>query len=188
MKLMMTRAIVLLGGLVFLAILAIAVTVPTEAFSVQTELDSEAYIPFFLEGLSNEETAPHFVSEDTAGNIFNSDDLVGKAYYIKFWSPECEYCRAELPAVTALYETLKDDYVFITVVSGLPANEVKKFVDENALPFMVLVDENTAIKDKFSVKAIPYGYYVNDQGLIEKSVIGAQTCSSEESDSCIIGE
>lgn len=170
----------------------ILTVVPSDAFVLQTELNEDMYVPFFLEGLQEGDSLPHFTATDLDGNTYNTRDFNGQPMLIKFWSPRCPYCRGEIPAVRALYQDLQDEYIFISIVSGVPAHEVQSFVAEQNIPYPVLLDEDEKLRDLLNVKAIPFTYYIDDNAKIENIVIGASnggsTCASStqssDSDEC----
>lgn len=181
-----TVGILGLGLIAFVVGVVILVAVPTDAFTLQTEYGDNMYVPFFLEGLQQGDRLPSFEATDLNGNRYNTSDLGEKRLVVKFWSPRCTYCRGEIPSVRRQYQELGDDVVFLTIVSGVPTSEVQGFVEEQEIPYPVIVDEDAELRDLMDIKAIPLTYFVDGDGKITDVIIGAidagGSCSSSETD------
>lgn len=72
---------------------------------------------------SPNETTTSFDFEDEKGNVLNTASLKGKVVFINFWASWCPPCRAEFPAIEALYDKFKDN----PNVYFLTLNEDKNF-------------------------------------------------------------
>jgi peroxiredoxin len=124
-------------------------------------------------GVAQGEPAPDFTAQDLDGKLVRLSDLRGQPVMLTFWSPDCFACREELPALQAIADDPSADVVLLTVVSHLPAAEVRAFVQEQKLTFRVIVDEAGTIPSLYQVKGIPFTYFIGAGGRIERAVIGA---------------
>jgi thiol-disulfide isomerase/thioredoxin len=92
---------------------------------------------------------------------------------LTFWSPECFACREELPTLQAIATDPASDVVLLTVVSHLPAEDVRKFMRDQGLTFRVIVDEKATIPARYQVTGIPFTYFIRPEGTVDRAVIGA---------------
>ena len=135
----------------------------------------------FLTGLPAGETAPLFRGTTLAGEAIDLAAYRGQPVMLTFWSPECFACREELPAIQALSVDPNNAMQLVTVVSHIPAAEVRKFVAEAGLTFPIIVDEAGTIAKSYAVSGIPFTYFIGPHGLIDQAVIGAGNAGALES-------
>ena len=135
----------------------------------------------FLTGLLAGETAPLFRGTTLAGEAIDLAAYRGQPVMLTFWSPECFACREELPAIQALSVDPNNAMQLVTVVSHIPAAEVRKFVAEAGLTFPIIVDEAGTIAKSYAVSGIPFTYFIGPHGLIDQAVIGAGNAGALES-------
>jgi len=124
-------------------------------------------------GLDAGQPAPDFHSQDLNGNPIHLADYAGKPVMLTFWSPDCSACREELPTLQAIANDANADVTLLTVVSKMSADEVQQFVTEAGLTFPVIIDETGAIATDYEIKGVPVSYFINPDGAIDHSTIGA---------------
>lgn len=56
---------------------------------------------------------------NTEGQTFSTENLKGQVVFVNFWASWCPPCRAEMPSINSLYNTLKDDPDFVFVFINL---------------------------------------------------------------------
>jgi peroxiredoxin len=128
-----------------------------------------------LKGLPNLSAAPRFSLTDANGKEHKLSDYADKHVILKFWSPECKACLSELESVQESYRRISQngDTVFLTVVSGLPREQVILFISQHAIEYPVLIDETSVSTDVFEVDALPFTYIIDGRGTILSKHVGS---------------
>ena len=124
-------------------------------------------------GVDAGQPAPSFSGHDINDQPIALADYAGKPVMLTFWSPDCSACRQELPTLQSLATDASADVTLLTVVSQLPAAEVQQFMQEAGLTFPVLVDESGDIATDYEITGVPISYFINPNGQIDHSIIGA---------------
>lgn len=115
--------------------------------------DMSQYVP----GLEAGTEAPDFEAPDVLGNLVKLSDYRGKYVVLDFWASWCKDCRAEMPAVKALYEKYASDNVAFLGVSF--DTELQKMIDysvEAEIPWMCVCNQ---IKMKENPISVDYGLH-----------------------------
>lgn len=104
-----------------------------------------------------------FVNE--AGEIINTDDLIGKVVFINFWATWCGPCVAEMPSIQVLYDKFKDNpnVVFLLVEVDNNIQGAKEFVAKQKLSLPILYP-NGNIPTAWLDGAIPSTVILNKKG------------------------
>jgi len=125
--------------------------------------------------------APDFVLKDTKGDTWRLSDLRGKVVFINFWATWCPPCRAEMPFMQKLYQTLPGDrFQMVTILSNDKKEVAEKFVEYIGFTAPVLLDpENKAYK-AYGLTGVPETYIVDKQGILREAVIGPMRWDSPE--------
>ena len=124
-------------------------------------------------GLDAGQPAPSFSGHDLNGNPMSLEEYKGKPVMLTFWSPDCGACREELPTLQAIASNPDADVTLLTIVSKVPAAEVQQFMTEAGLTFPVLVNEAGDIAKAYEITGVPVSYFINPDGKIDHSMIGA---------------
>ncbi|RSD26037.1 peroxiredoxin family protein [Mesobacillus subterraneus] len=118
--------------------------------------------------------APAFTLKNLAGEEVNLKDYQGKKVMLNFWATWCPPCKAEMPAMEQFYQDYSKD-IEILAVNLDPQNDVSSFVKEYRLTFPILLDQNGAMQNTYSILSIPTTFIINEKGVIEKKHIGSMT-------------
>lgn len=117
--------------------------------------------------------APDFVLTTLQGEPFQLSELRGKGVILNFWGRWCQPCEAEMPTLEKVYQDYKDQG--ITVI-GLNIGEtdvaVKPFVERYDLHFPIVLDLKKEITQLYGIGPIPTTYFIDQQGIVKKIVIG----------------
>jgi thiol-disulfide isomerase/thioredoxin/sugar lactone lactonase YvrE len=82
-------------------------------------------------------------------------DLRGKAVFLNVWATWCGPCRAEMPNIEALYQSVKDEpNVAVVLASIEPAEKVRDFLKTNPHEAPIYVIEGDDVR-KLGVNAFP---------------------------------
>lgn len=128
------------------------------------ELPTDADLEF--PALPLQETDPYAWSvKDLDGNDIPMAQFRGKPLFINFWATWCPPCRAELPNIQRLYDTMKDQGVGFLMISKETPDIVKAFLKENGYTFpCYLVEEDPP--RPFRVGSIPTTMLLTPDGEI----------------------
>jgi len=119
--------------------------------------------------------APAFRASDLQGRSVDWHAFRERRVFLKFWSPTCPYCRAEIPAMRAAYRGRGQDMTFLTVVPRMPTGALTAFVRRQHIDYPVIADEGGAIARLYAIKALPFAYVIAPSGVVERTIVGVGT-------------
>lgn len=93
---------------------------------------------------------------------------------INFWALWCEPCRVELRVLKDLYKKFKDKGLTILGInqdSPKSVSKVRSYISSQKINFLVAIDPNSQLLQKFNGQSIPYSLLINEEGeIIYKNV------------------
>lgn len=114
-------------------------------------------------------TAPDFTLLDKNEIEHKLSDYRGKVIYLDFWATWCYPCLEKIPELRTLHE-MKNDQDFVLISVSLDYDDGKqlwlKYINENDMEWLQLLDTDGFIQQKYSVSFIPYVYLINKDGKI----------------------
>jgi thiol-disulfide isomerase/thioredoxin len=72
--------------------------------------------------------------------------MIGKVVLVNFWSPGCEGCEEEMPALSAIYQRFAEQGLVLAISNAETAN-IRAFFAKHPLPFPVLPDPDPGLWD-----------------------------------------
>lgn len=130
-------------------------------------------------GVEVGQPAPDFMLDTLDGSEVSLADYEGQPVLINFWASWCPPCRLEMPALVSAYETHKDKgfvilAIDLTFQDALP--DVEAFVKEFGMTFPVLLDyDGTVTNERYRLLGLPMSVFVNREGVVTRTHIGAMT-------------
>lgn len=125
------------------------------------------------------EIAKDFTVVNGMGNETSLSDNFGKPIVVNFWATWCGPCVSELPYFNNLYEKYKGQVTFMMVnmTDGYQETmeDVKKFMHENSYTFPVFYDTSYSASSAYSVSSIPMSLFIEADGTIENTHLGAMS-------------
>lgn len=102
---------------------------------------------------------PNFISKDTEGNDFNSQDFVGKKPLVIYFYPKDNTpgCTTQACSFRDQYEDFKDLGAEVIGISSDDVSSHKKFATQYKLPFILLSDSDKKIRKLFGVPSNMFG-------------------------------
>ena len=123
-----------------------------------------------------------FELESLQGGRVSLRSYQGRVVFLNFWATWCPPCRAEMPSMQALYESLGNrDFEIVAVDLQEEKADVERFVQENGLTFPVLLDTAGQVGGVYSVRNIPTTYLLDRQGNLVARWIGGRDWNDAES-------
>jgi len=126
--------------------------------------------------------APDFVLTDISGRQHKLSDYRGKDVMLIFWASWRSPCRAEIPDLIELRNTVGQDKLAMLAISYIsPINSlemIRDFVAENKINYTVLAAKSSDMPAPYNlVDSIPSSFFINPQGKIKLATIGLLTLS-----------
>ncbi|MGH2592125.1 MAG: TlpA disulfide reductase family protein, partial [Anaerolineae bacterium] len=109
------------------------------------------------------------------GKMVTLSELRGQAVLINLWASWCPPCRAEMPALDAVYRQYRNDgFVVLAVNTTYQDSEAdaRTFAQNLGLTFPILLDRDGATSRRYLLQALPTTYFVGRDGSIRDIVIG----------------
>ena len=97
----------------------------------------------------------------------------GKVVLLNFWATWCEPCKAEMPALQRLADSLQaQPFVLYSIDLQEDAPQVEAFQRQYGLRLHALLDENGDVVRAYGVRALPSTFVIDKQGVLRLKRIG----------------
>ena len=118
--------------------------------------------------------APNFVLRDVfSGQNISLKDFRGKIVLLDFWATWCAPCRKALSHLASIYKKYGDkDVIIISIDLGEKIEVVKNFAIENNITWIIVIDNDGSIAEKYNVKGIPTLFLIDRKGIIRYIHVG----------------
>ena len=118
------------------------------------------------------ELAPDFTGPSLNGSNVTLSEEVSKHFVtlLDFWAAWCRPCRVENPNLVRLYKSYKDSgFNIIGVSLDRTQEQWEQAVEDDNLPWTQISNLNfwnDPIARRYSIRAIPQSYLINNEGLV----------------------
>ncbi|MGM5470088.1 TlpA family protein disulfide reductase [Flavobacteriaceae bacterium LMO-SS05] len=112
-----------------------------------------------------------------SGEIYDFNEAKGRVVVINFWATWCPPCIAEMPSLEALYDSYKNEVVFLFVSNEDPKT-ISNFMTKNAYSFQYYLPKSSNPK-LFDVRGIPRTFIIDKKGQIVVDKTGAANWNSD---------
>ncbi len=102
--------------------------------------------------------------------------LRGKSVLVNFWATWCEPCRQELPLLSKLQASHRDNGLVVVGVNidrGSTAGDLKTFAERRKLSFQIWRDPEEQLAASFGVGTLPASFLIDKNGNVVWSKTGA---------------
>ncbi len=128
--------------------------------------------------------APGFNTRDINGKPIILENFANEPVVLRFFYPDCQYCRADTAIFNDYYKKFKDRGLHIIYLNTSPNSEdLRQFVDELHIKFPVIWDQKMEIANKYRVKMMPQAIVLNPDHKIIAAILGG--VSKEQLDSLL---
>ncbi len=126
--------------------------------------------------------APDFRLKDVDGNAVSLSEYRGKVVLLNFWATWCGPCRVEMPAMEALYRSMKSKGLEILAVSVDQEGSAVTgpFQKSMGLSFPILHDRDYQVGLIYGARTLPMTFAVDRNGTIRQVIFGARDWNSPE--------
>jgi thiol-disulfide isomerase/thioredoxin len=148
-------------------------------FEPETETKAEAEEPFDY----------NFSIKDLQGNEVDFNQFKGKVVFINLWATWCGPCRAEMPSIQALYDSVKKDnieFVMLSLDAPQSQHKISKYIDDKSFTFPIYVPGN-GLPEQLSVPSIPTTFVISKDGKIKTKKVGTARYNTRKFREYLIG-
>ena len=125
--------------------------------------------------LTQKPPAPDATFTTLDGRQVSTEDLRGKVVLINFWATSCSGCVKKMPDMIEAYRDYKDRgfEILAVAMSYDPPNHVANFVQDQKLPFPVVLDATGELARAFGgVQVTPTTFLIGKDGSILDQKLG----------------
>ena len=126
--------------------------------------------------------APSYDLPTLDGNQVRSSDLAGKVVVVNFWNSWCQPCLQEYPALVEFHRRHGGDpnFVMIGIVRDDTESAIRRYVDQEAVPYTVAFDPGGRAALDFGTRGQPETYAITPDGIIAGSKWGPSSVAELE--------
>ncbi len=120
--------------------------------------------------------APAFTLPSLTGGDLALADLAGRPVVLNFWASWCGPCRAEMPELQRLHDRLGEAGVAVVGVNqGESPETAAAYLQALGLSFPVALDQRTGVSQQYLVNSLPTTFFIDRDGVIRSTFIGAMS-------------
>lgn len=121
--------------------------------------------------------APDFTLTNLAGDTVSLADMRGRVVFLNFWATWCGPCRREMPAFDAFMAEQAElgdaGAIILAVNDGETPEQITAFFEEIGIAGIpVLLDRASAVRQRYSVFAMPTTYIIDANGVVRNVKFG----------------
>lgn len=129
--------------------------------------------------------APPFTANDLQGQAVALAGHAGKPVILRFFVPDCKYCRADTAVFNEYFSRYKEKGLGVIYINTDPKpGEVQKFVSDLGITFPVVLDPDRKIADQYRVQVVPQTIILDPAHKVIGAVLGG--VSKEELDNLLL--
>ena len=124
---------------------------------------------FFRSPDIKDENLPDISTILSNGELFSTQDFADKPVLIHFWATWCPTCKLEAANIQAI----ADEYNVLTIaVKSGSDKKINTYLDNNALNYNVINDEQCLLAEDFLVQAYPTTFIYNKDNKLSFTEVG----------------
>lgn len=111
--------------------------------------------------------------DSVRGKEVSLNSYKGKTLVLNFWAPWCKPCKEEAPILEKVYKRYKSKVEFLAIAIRDSDQNIKNFVKKYNLTFQIGIDTDAEATVKYGVSGLPETFFIDANGKIKRSFIGA---------------
>jgi peroxiredoxin len=125
---------------------------------------------FLFLGFSKTAASDDIILRDLNGISVDISNQKGKPVILFFWTTWCHFCRNEIKALNQKCSQIeKEGIAVFTVNVNEPEYKVKRFFNDYALKFRVLLDSDGLLAVKYGILGVPTYVFLDKTGRLISS-------------------
>ena len=151
---------IVLAGLGIIALIAVGLILSSNQGEAIESIDALTFPPVEVN-----QPAPELTLFDLDGNEVSLKDFLGEVILVNNWATWCPPCREEMPEFKAYYDKYKDQgFQVVAIEAGEPEAEVRNFVEQAGLDFVILLDPENKSLITFQHSSLPNSFVIDRKG------------------------
>lgn len=126
------------------------------------------------------QAAPSLKLAALDGKRFDLNAMDGKIVVLNLWFIGCSPCRKEIPKLNELVREFSGKPVVFLAPSFDSAESLREFLKTTPFAYHIVPDAEAIINNQFNASSFPTHIVINQNGLIEATLIGASERRPEE--------
>lgn len=118
------------------------------------------------------ETAPDFAAVNLSGEQVQLSQYRGQVVLLHFWASWCAPCVKEMPLLSRLSQSHKENVKTIFVNVGESKATIREFLAENGFELDVVIDATGKIAGSYHVPGLPATMIVDRNGAFAQILLG----------------
>jgi len=162
------RPLILVGmGIIILIVIGLILS------TNQGEAQEEIFALTFPPNEVNQ-PAPELTLFDLDGVEVSLTDFKGEVILVNNWATWCPPCRLEMPEFQVYFENHQDQgFQIVAIEASQPENEVRTFVEQLKLDFVILLDPENKSLVTFQNGSLPNSFVIDRKGNLRLAWLGA---------------
>ncbi|HEX6587854.1 MAG TPA: TlpA disulfide reductase family protein [Longimicrobiales bacterium] len=119
--------------------------------------------------------APAYAAPTLDGDTVALADLRGAPVLVNVWATWCMPCREEMPELQAIQDEFGGGglrVVGVSIDQKRAGAEIRRFIDEHAIAFMILHDPASRVAQTFRTAGVPETVLIDANGVLRARWIG----------------
>jgi peroxiredoxin len=117
--------------------------------------------------------APDFTVTDINGKPFHLSSWRGNPVVLRFWSTDCQYCRADTPIFNHFFEKYKERGLVVAYINrGADEELVRGFAEDLDIPFPMIIDADLSISKNYNIRLDPQTIVISPEQKIIAAILG----------------
>jgi peroxiredoxin len=159
---------VIVSGVSLILLVVVLITRPRQGNEI------EKSFAFIFPPIELNQPAPELTLSDLDGNQISLNDFSGEVILVNNWATWCPPCRQEMPEFQAFFDEYQDHgFQIVAIEAGQPENEVRAFVDQLGLSFVILWDPENKSLTSFQQSSLPNSFVIDREGDLRFAWVGA---------------
>jgi len=159
----------IIGGLGLVIVAVVGILMGRANTTRETSPDVPLFPPVEVD-----QPAPALALTTLTGEEVSLADFRGQVILVNNWATWCPPCRREMPEFNSYYNKYHEKgFILLAVEAGSPEIEVRSFVEQHGLDFIILLDPEGKSLETFQNSSLPNSFVIDRKGHLRLAWLGA---------------